>query len=449
MEMYEVERCAASGDDWSCSRTSKEFKMVSSVELCEPHYRQSSRNEPLKPLRIKLYPGAACVASGDGWKCEKPRRFGEMCSGHTEQRRRGKELRPLKGRYVSPHGKCEFDDCEEPHDSKGLCKAHMLQLRRGKKLTPIGICKIDGCSAPYRARGMCGEHYEQLSSSMKKECSFEECGNVSKVRGLCAAHYQQWRTRGELAPVRQLLFRGHIGCSVPECGRPHKSRGFCEKHALQKYRQERRERAPRCNFGDCDKPATGRGLCTGHYQQWKRREELRPLRPRRGTNVYKEMVARGVLVCVACGNEHPLEEFSPAGKGTRRAYCKPCNARIVRLRKYGITFDQLKELEEFQGYACAICGSRQATSGSRGPAAWHIDHDHNCCGTYERACGECVRGLLCESCNTRGLAWYEGLPAGSLISVPELDDYISNPPMKRLRAARYSVIDYERRDNPS
>ncbi|MFI7499582.1 endonuclease domain-containing protein [Streptomyces sp. NPDC049687] len=152
------------------------------------------------------------------------------------------------------------------------------------------------------------------------------------------------------------------------------------------------------------------------------------------------MVARGALVCIACGKECPLSEFSPAGKGTRRAYCKPCNAQIVRLRKYGITIDQLKELEDFQGYACAICKSQSVNKG-KGLAAWHIDHDHSCCGTYEKACGGCVRGLLCESCNVRGLAWYEALPPDSSISIPEFERYIANPPMRRLRALKSGTND--------
>lgn len=66
-----------------------------------------------------------------------------------------------------------------------------------------------------------------------------------------------------------------------------------------------------------------------------------------------------------------------------------------RLYKYGLTLEQYEQMLVDQDYACAIClcDLRELTFNNI-----HIDHDHACCPT-ERSCGECVRKLLCRSCN--------------------------------------------------
>lgn len=46
-----------------------------------------------------------------------------------------------------------------------------------------------------------------------------------------------------------------------------------------------------------------------------------------------------------------------------------------------------------QGDTCAICHTPPSTR------LLDVDHDHNCC-PGPKSCGRCVRGFLCNGCNT-------------------------------------------------
>lgn len=63
---------------------------------------------------------------------------------------------------------------------------------------------------------------------------------------------------------------------------------------------------------------------------------------------------------------------------------------------YGLTKDQFDALLESQDGVCAIC-KRVELTGKR--TRLSVDHDHKCCDG-PRSCGECVRGLLCQNCNS-------------------------------------------------
>jgi hypothetical protein len=104
-------------------------------------------------------------------------------------------------------------------------------------------------------------------------------------------------------------------------------------------------------------------------------------------------------------------------------YCKPCwnayckerwiadsqNPERLRVRraghlrtKYGITLEQYEAMAETQGGVCAICGGPPEKGarkiGRLGPV-FSVDHDHACC-PGKITCGKCIRGLICERCNT-------------------------------------------------
>ena len=107
-----------------------------------------------------------------GPKCEKEERSKSLhlCSGHWEQHRLGKPLRPL--RNVRRRGPvCTRPGCDRPHVAKGFCGGHYARWKRGADLdapmrTPwrgqIGACLQDGCDRPKHSRGYCKTHHARL-----------------------------------------------------------------------------------------------------------------------------------------------------------------------------------------------------------------------------------------------------------------------------------------------
>jgi hypothetical protein len=87
---------------------------------------------------------------------------------------------------------------------------------------------------------------------------------------------------------------------------------------------------------------------------------------------------------------------------------------------YGLSVADYDALLATQGGACALCGTASTRS-------LHVDHDHACC-PGRTACGRCVRGLLCQRCNTH-LGIGERIP--NLLAAVERE-YLRDPPARRL-----------------
>ena len=119
--------------------------------------------------------------------------------------------------------------------------------------------------------------------------------------------------------------------------------------------------------------------------------------------------------CMICNVEKKLDEFSPASRGIHRT-CKLCRSEQMRQhrkenpdtyrgyeykKKYKISLDTYNKILEEQGGVCAICGGVWSRS-------LVVDHDHDCC-PGETTCGNCLRALLCGSCNA-GLGWFKHDP---------------------------------------
>jgi len=75
----------------------------------------------------------------------------------------------------------------------------------------------------------------------------------------------------------------------------------------------------------------------------------------------------------------------------RRRKARPDFAHKRWRWQYRISREDVNRLLQSQAGRCACCGE---------PLVYMtIDHDHACC-PGDRACGACVRGLLCRRCNT-------------------------------------------------
>lgn len=136
------------------------------------------------------------------------------------------------------------------------------------------------------------------------------------------------------------------------------------------------------------------------------------------------------MLCTKCNVDRPLDRFSLKTAGLDRSdessYRRPCKDCVnekgrnqspewkrrkadlqkkyraaspthrwtVYLRQYNLTPERYRELLDAQGGGCAICQVDECSTGHR----FSVDHDHRCCPRYS-SCGECVRGLLCRTCN--------------------------------------------------
>lgn len=247
--------------------------------------------------------------------------------------------------------------------------------------------------------------------------------NVAIKRAqLCNAHYLQQRAGKPFGPIRfsRAGPSGSKPCAVEGCDKTNNaSRGMCHKHY---WRQRKfgdagipvlRERkvpgkpAPECLITGCENPRKVRDWCQPHYNQWNRN----PASLGEPIKVYGKTTARdasGNKHCRTCGEWKPEQAFaSSSGKvDGLQARCRECSARIYRGRaeivrdkmreqRFGINRQAFDLLLSSQGGACAICLSPEP-----GGSYWCVDHDHACCPSSDKTCGQCVRGILCGRCNS-------------------------------------------------
>lgn len=118
--------------------------------------------------------------------------------------------------------------------------------------------------------------------------------------------------------------------------------------------------------------------------------------------VCAERIATRSKRCSKCQILKPADNFSRSlgAIDGLQSWCKECLSELIkregrwgsRKRKYNLDKQSFWDLFNSQGGQCAGCNNPVEES------RMEVDHDHRCC-PGDKTCGECVRGLLCHSCN--------------------------------------------------
>lgn len=101
-------------------------------------------------------------------------------------------------------------------------------------------------------------------------------------------------------------------------------------------------------------------------------------------------------VCFKCNIEKNLDSY-PKNKNCSLGHlniCKICYSKKASYSRYALTDEDFENMLLKQNRSCLICKIRFE---SRSQAM--VDHDHTCC-PGRASCGKCVRGLLCNRCNS-------------------------------------------------
>ena len=121
-------------------------------------------------------------------------------------------------------------------------------------------------------------------------------------------------------------------------------------------------------------------------------------------------------ICTNCKQLKSMDEFASnkSYKGGRCSSCKTCRSaqsskwkqrnpdkvRSSRLKnKFGIGLTEYLQILHSQNGVCAICLDNETTKHGARLRELAVDHDRSCC-RGEKSCGFCIRGLLCQACNT-------------------------------------------------
>lgn len=284
--------------------------------------------------------------------CKFPRKYGtiKLENNFLNRRNLTREFRNV----------CAIEGC-----SKGawneVCSLHAKRIRAGSLPEQLGVkhnppCTYEGCITPKHTKksDYCRFHYEcsktgtdpttvrakrNNSGFTNTVCRLEGCKLKTQSFGLCARHYNETRPGYKLP--EPLL----VPCSIESCPRKcSREKGTCSTHLRQ---------------------------LRVHGQTWNG-----PM-PYELTREYRNSKK---ATCAVPQCEKLQAHLETPLCADHRNHCRKMTSGDEAL------FISLKSATSCD--SCKITGVKLV-----------IDHDHSCCN-YGAACSECIRGMLCNGCNS-------------------------------------------------
>lgn len=219
---------------------------------------------------------------------------------------------------------------------------------------------------------------------------------------VCQAHHKQFQRDGAFRPLRRPVPPG------TECAGPGWEQIACGRDA--------------CHWDLTTIPYVP--LCRSHYAQRRQivRDGVGALRPVKPTRKPHPSTARdeyGRKRCCICEQWRDECHFGPQArqKDGLSSTCKECGNALRRFRAFGLSTEQFAALITAQKNACGICRGTFDEEGNR----IYVDHDHSCCPGV-KTCGRCIRGLLCNNCNS-SLGWFKDSTQSILAAVAYLQTW--------------------------
>lgn len=250
-------------------------------------------------------------------------------------------------------------------------------------------CKIEGCGrgcwkdvcTPCARKIRTGRLPEQFGVRKNPPCSVKGCTaprNTSKS-GYCRGHYTKSLEGVDPIKKRDKMPHGsQTNCKREECAKPARSRGLCWNHYSQaKYVPV--EKVP-CKTEGCEvnTRTSGRDYCKRHGDQMDKYGFS--WTGKRPADKYRAWVEKQLEPCL-------VPRCNRKGKHRTPSLCTTHYSDRINKSCDLDTYLALKSIDK-----CQSCGSEENLV---------VDHDHSHHPESERKmCPECIRGVLCASCNS-------------------------------------------------